>query len=193
MSRKGEWGRRRVDNQAYPKTRGKEALPTGLKQVTPVRLKVGRYGNRSMRGCAVRGKGVPRRAVSKEDFPYDELEVGIQGLARAFHDANIETMGACGGHDVGDLGWDSAFITFIGPRGVAEKILKIVDIVNEENFDEDYIVFKINNPEFPDHMFYSVVVFMDDGRNRAIDPPENAREINDIALEELERAIRLAT
>lgn len=33
MNRKGEWGRRRVDNQPYPKIRGKENLPTGLRQV----------------------------------------------------------------------------------------------------------------------------------------------------------------
>ena len=36
-----EWGRRRSDNQAYPKTRGKEALPTGLTIVrTPTKKKL---------------------------------------------------------------------------------------------------------------------------------------------------------
>lgn len=37
MMSKPEWGRRRMDNQPYPKTRDKDVLPTGLTQVTPLK------------------------------------------------------------------------------------------------------------------------------------------------------------
>ena len=170
MTRKLEWGRRRSDNQPYPKTRGKENLPKGLVQVAyPVYEHVDVLPD---------GSRVPRWSGKSRKVPvYSELDPNIVLLVKALRGRGVETLGSCEGHKLVD-GWYSAFVTFYPTPEQLAEIQDIVDTVNEEYYDN--VILSEHNPHRP---FWAIEIFENDERNVAFDPPKNERFITDLLLD----------